>query len=129
MWKALASRYRFGFFRLKKPFGALWRHSLLGILLQVQGQLSHLRLDLADSSLDIRLLDGAQLDIQQRAQARGDSGMKFTRVEFKHLLRCASGSGPLHKSTAVSAFGDFFTGASMAPRFPNPLWTGITFRG
>src|ERR1700686_5491692 len=31
---------------------------------QVQGQLSHLRLDLADSSLDVRLLDGAQLKMK-----------------------------------------------------------------
>jgi len=50
---------RFRFFRLKEPSGALGRHSLLVILLQVQGQLSQLCLDLADSSLDIRLLDGA----------------------------------------------------------------------
>jgi hypothetical protein len=55
---------RFRFFRIKESFGALGRHSLLAVLLQGQGQLSQLRLDLADSSLDVRLLDGAQLDIQ-----------------------------------------------------------------
>jgi len=49
---------RFRFFGLKKPSGALRRHSLLGVLLQGQRQLSHLRLDLAHSSLDICLLDG-----------------------------------------------------------------------
>ena len=72
---------RFRFFGLKESFGALRRLSLLVILLQGQRQLSQLCLDLDDSSLDIRLLDGAQLDIQQRAQARGDSGMKFAGIE------------------------------------------------